>query len=442
MGTSRPIHFGALCYTFVFSPLAWGYDLHPTVVVDDVHFVRRETTPPYARVYSGHISLTWRPVPGAIRYDYRRSPTSTPLIVYGTSIGLTSTFGPDRPDQPGTACGISYVGNFFTHLQVTVQCQMQETRDDEIRPIFTDGPGSWQNAAPSGAGFADYELIQLSIPIDGLTRYGTEPFGLVAAPIPDDLGNTFSLYWDDTGRGPQYQLWYTPIGGASVFVGECAWDGGNNEHWIFTSEDGDGNNKPDRFLGAYWVSNDNLERDRTDINRLFFSFDAASGLLTADGYDNDTFVRSVSRLADTQNPAFQEGAAKIARQIFGSNAPMTLKTTAYNDVNQDGLVNDFDRAVITVSLNKCVGDASYNPRADMNGSRCIDVDDLVLAGFKPQLSITMLTNQVRLSWPTEFAGFYVEFNSRLTNTGWNPVALTNPAFLSKTNSARFYRLKR
>jgi hypothetical protein len=68
----------------------------------------------------------------------------------------------------------------------------------------------------------------------------------------------------------------------------------------------------------------------------------------------------------------------------------------------------------------------------------------------PALQLTLLTDQIQLSWPTNAAGFALEANAELLNpVGW--ISVTNEPIVVDTDcvvtlplepSAHFYRLKK
>lgn len=61
--------------------------------------------------------------------------------------------------------------------------------------------------------------------------------------------------------------------------------------------------------------------------------------------------------------------------------PLTAPAPASPDINRDGMVNVTDLAPVRTSFNSTSGQPGFNPDADFNGDRIVDVYDLVRSGL-------------------------------------------------------------
>jgi len=129
------------------------------------------------------------------------------------------------------------------------------------------------------------------------------------------------------------------------------------------------------------------ENTPTTSVTITFSTPVSAKLVTlviADGTVISALNGSVldGELGDPRNPTVpsgdgQEGGAVVLRY-----------SVLHGDVNRSGTVNINDVLLLGQSLDKCEGDAGYNPNADLNGDGCVDAADSGIMGSAPNASIS------------------------------------------------------
>jgi dockerin type I repeat protein len=71
----------------------------------------------------------------------------------------------------------------------------------------------------------------------------------------------------------------------------------------------------------------------------------------------------------------------ITITLSGNTSSSSVQVTRNIDINQDGIVNAADQAIIQSSMQCSVGMSCYNPRADLNADGIVNIYDLVLNGI-------------------------------------------------------------
>jgi dockerin type I repeat protein len=74
-------------------------------------------------------------------------------------------------------------------------------------------------------------------------------------------------------------------------------------------------------------------------------------------------------------------SSDITITLSGNTSSSSVQVTRNVDINQDGIVNATDQAIIQSSMQCSVGMSCYNPQADLNADGIVNIYDLVLNGI-------------------------------------------------------------
>ncbi|RME44150.1 MAG: hypothetical protein D6791_13815 [Chloroflexi bacterium] len=79
------------------------------------------------------------------------------------------------------------------------------------------------------------------------------------------------------------------------------------------------------------------------------------------------------------HPGFLSSAGSALCQA-NQTVEMPATTLLAGDANNDNEINLFDLVIVAAAYRSCSDDPAFDDRADLNGSGCVDVFDLVLVG--------------------------------------------------------------
>jgi len=215
-----------------------------------------------------------------------------------------------------------------------------------------------------------------------------------------------------------FEMLYTAAGNSTpVRVGLCPFQGGCNSASFFHSGDTNNNGKPDCLLRTRWISrdydtNDKLPNPWTKTfepsdNKLDWAehvYDVTSGTLTKVDYKFEynsllgsttvpfdlctdatialtaevgepTKTTVVDPLLGDQTEAFYDEVLTYLAMLPPSAVPMGEDRSKPCDFNRDGLCDAVDLQMFQNAVGTCRGEPGFHPRADADGSGCVDADD-------------------------------------------------------------------
>jgi hypothetical protein len=247
-----------------------------------------------------------------------------------------------------------------------------------------------------------------------VARYGQFGFRDV---LEADSGDRLELACESPiGGSASFRLYFTKAGSsARLRVGTCPFDGGCNTGEFFHPGDLDNNGKPDCFYVTKWTSKDYHTNDTNHfpfVNPWTGKFEPSENLLdwantvyvvTSDALQKTAYkfeyavgppvpfstctqggpvpegtlveITAVDPPLGPETETFFDQVEAAFSQVPRSGVPMGEDASKPCDFDGDGDCDAGDLLIFEGSLSSCLGDAGYHPRADSDGSGCVDAQD-------------------------------------------------------------------
>jgi hypothetical protein len=225
---------------------------------------------------------------------------------------------------------------------------------------FVDNTGT--SYAIDDRGTGTYDSISMNNP----NGQSAEPSGLTDSMQPN-VSSSFNVTYSSTPLTPQHDVAITSITLSKTIIGEgysltlnaTAMNKGNYTESFNVTAYANSTSQPGKrvTIGTQTVAG--LSSGESHI--LIYSWNTTG---VANG--NYTIVASAATV---------QGETEVSNNVFyGGIAQVTKK----GDVNGDGRNNVLDLITVAIALGTHPGDAKWNPNADINNDRIVNLSDLIL----------------------------------------------------------------
>ena len=245
--------------------------------------------------------------------------------------------------------------------------------------------------------------------------------------LRDNLNRTLQLSCSRFGNYLEFSLDFTDANGTSTRVGRCPWLGGRNNATItYTGASTTGT----CIAGTFWRSREPSlieclvcwpQGEVFEIDWKTFTFNANTNTLTLrhfasldgpGGLIPDRLIKEAINIdPGSFNPNLPQGIDPLL---------MVYQPINPCDINQDGVCDEQDKALITSLLGQCIGSQTYNELADANHDGCIN-----LADRKLLFQVPGDLDQNGIVDCTDLAIVRLSFGKRAGQPGFDPRADTN-----------------